>query len=87
MSSLESGTNVRFTCDNFSLQNRIGRTIVLQYRYRLKQVQVFDLTINISMKASKLSLEHKTPMADGSILAAGRPHQAIVWTQDKESVQ
>jgi len=87
MSSLDSGTNVRFTCNNFFLQNRFGRTIVLQYRLRLKQVQVFDLTINFSIKAFKLSLERKTSMADGSILAAGRPHQAIVWTQDKESVQ
>ncbi|MGB5748222.1 MAG: hypothetical protein WBM69_14660 [Desulfobacterales bacterium] len=41
-----------------------------------------ELTINISMKAAKLSLEHKIPTADSIILATGRLYQATVWTQD-----
>jgi predicted nucleic acid-binding protein len=48
----------------------------------MKQGQVIDLTINISMKAAKLSLDHKIPMADSIILATGRLYQATVWTQD-----
>ena len=48
----------------------------------MKQGQIIDLTINISMKAAKLSLEHKIPMADSIILATGRLYQATVWTQD-----
>ncbi len=48
----------------------------------MKQGQVIDLTTNISMKAAKLSLEHKIPMADSIILATGRLYQATVWTQD-----
>jgi predicted nucleic acid-binding protein len=34
------------------------------------------------MKAAKLSLEPKIPMADIIILATGRLYQATVWTQD-----
>ena len=48
----------------------------------MKQGQIIDLTTNISMKAAKLSLEHKIPMADSIILATGRLYQATVWTQD-----
>jgi predicted nucleic acid-binding protein len=48
----------------------------------MKQGQIIDLTTDISMKAAKLSLEHKIPMADSIILATGRLYQATVWTQD-----
>ncbi len=50
----------------------------------MKQGQVIDLTINISMMAAKFSLTHNIPMADSIILATGRLHQAIVWTQDAD---
>ena len=48
----------------------------------MKQGQIIDLTTNISMKAAKLSLEHRIPMADSIVLATGRLYQATVWTQD-----
>ena len=50
----------------------------------MKQGQVIDLTINISMMAAKLSLTNNIPMADSIILATGRFHQATVWTQDAD---
>ena len=50
----------------------------------MKQGQIIDLTVNISMKAAKLSLEHKIPMADSIILATGLLYQATVWTQDAD---
>ena len=50
----------------------------------MKQGQIIDLTTNISMKAAKLSLEHKIPMADSIILATGLLYQATVWTQDAD---
>jgi predicted nucleic acid-binding protein len=50
----------------------------------MKQGQIIDLTTNISMKAAKLSLEHKIPMAGSIILATGRLYQATVWTQDAD---
>jgi predicted nucleic acid-binding protein len=50
----------------------------------MKQGQVIDLTINISMMAAKLSLEHNIPMADSIILSTGHYYQATVWTQDTD---
>ena len=50
----------------------------------MKQGQVIDLTINISIMAAKLSLEHNIPMADSIILSTGRHYQATVWTQDAD---
>jgi predicted nucleic acid-binding protein len=50
----------------------------------MKQGQIIDLTINISMMAAKLSLTHNIPMADSIILATGHLHQATVWTQDAD---
>jgi len=50
----------------------------------MKQGQTVALTKNISMKAAKLSLEHKIPMADSIIPATGRLYQATVWTQDAD---
>lgn len=48
----------------------------------MKQGEVIDLTIDISMKAAKLSLDHKIPMADSIILATACLYQATIWTQD-----
>ncbi len=50
----------------------------------MKQGEVIDLTIDISMKAAKFSLDHKIPMADSIILATGRLYQATIWTQDND---
>ncbi|MCP4267315.1 MAG: type II toxin-antitoxin system VapC family toxin [Candidatus Brocadiaceae bacterium] len=50
----------------------------------MKQGHVFDLTTNISMMASKLSLTHNIPTANSIILTTGRLHQATVWTQDAD---
>ena len=50
----------------------------------MKQGQVIDLTINISMMAAKLSLENNLPMADSIILSTGHYYQATVWTQDAD---
>ncbi len=48
----------------------------------MKQGEVIDLTFDISLKAAKLGLDHKIPMADSIILATGRLYQATIWTQD-----
>ena len=48
----------------------------------MKQGEVIDLTFDISLKAAKLGLDHKIPMADSIILATGRLYQATLWTQD-----
>ncbi|MFH1581463.1 MAG: PIN domain-containing protein, partial [Pseudomonadota bacterium] len=34
--------------------------------------------------ASKISLEHKIPMADSIILATAKEFEATIWTQDSD---
>ena len=65
-----------------SVVRQRGESAGIQAVALMKQGQVIDLTINISMMAAKLSLTHNIPMADSIILATGRLHQATVWTQD-----
>jgi predicted nucleic acid-binding protein len=45
--------------------------------------RVIDLTQEIALAASVLSMEHKLPMADSIILATARAEQATLWTQDE----
>ncbi len=43
---------------------------------------VVDLTPKLAIAASKLSLQHKLPMADSIILATAIDYDATIWTQD-----
>jgi predicted nucleic acid-binding protein len=45
---------------------------------------VVDLNAPLAIAASKLSLEHHLPMADGIILATAQEFKAILWTQDSD---
>ena len=67
-----------------SVLRQRDESAALQAVALMKQGQVIDITSNISMKAAKLSLEHKIPMADSIILATGLLYQATVWTQDAD---
>src|SRR3990167_9269978 len=46
------------------------------------QGKITDLTLELSLDAAKLSIQHKLPMADSIIFATALEHQATVWTQD-----
>jgi len=46
--------------------------------------KVVDLTANLAIAASKLSLQHRLPMADSIILATSRIFNAKIWTQDSD---
>lgn len=50
----------------------------------MKQGNVIDLTLNISLEAAKLSVDLSLPMADSLILATARKHKATLWTQDSD---
>jgi predicted nucleic acid-binding protein len=54
----------------------------LQAAAAMQKGTVCDLTVNTALMASKLSLEHKLPMADSIILATAQLHDATIWTQD-----
>lgn len=48
----------------------------------MRKGTVVDLTSTIAIAASKLSLQHKLPMADSIILATAKLYNATIWTQD-----
>jgi len=50
----------------------------------MKTGHVVALDLEISLRAAKLSNEHKIPMADSIILATAQKHKAILWTQDAD---
>ena len=54
----------------------------LQVVAAMQKGKVIDLTTNLAISASKLSLKHKLPMADSIILATAKQYDATVWTQD-----
>jgi len=59
-----------------------GETEALQAAAAMQKGIVEDLTVTLSLSASKLSLQHALPMADSIILATARLHDATIWTQD-----
>lgn len=56
----------------------------LQAVAAMQKGSIVDLDANIAMHASKLSLRHHFPMADGIILATARAYDCVIWTQDSD---
>ena len=50
----------------------------------MRQGMVVDLDTPIALRAAKLSVEHRLPMADSIILATARSYEATLWTQDSD---
>ena len=50
----------------------------------MQKGEIVDLTANIAMSASKLSLQYNLPMADSIILATAQSYKCIIWTQDAD---
>lgn len=50
----------------------------------MQQGLVIELDSSISLSAAKLSLQHKTAMADSIIFATAQAHNATLWTQDAD---
>lgn len=55
----------------------------LQAIAQMKQGRVVDLTENIALRASLISLKYKLPMADSLIFATAIAQGACLWTQDE----
>jgi predicted nuclease of predicted toxin-antitoxin system len=49
-----------------------------------KKEELWILTAMLAIVASKLSLEHRIPMADSIILATAKAFDAVIWTQDSD---
>ena len=56
----------------------------LQVAVAMQKGKVIDLTANLAIDASKLSLQHGLPMADSIILAIAQVFKATIWTQDSD---
>jgi toxin FitB len=50
---------------------------------QMRQGRVVDLTADVALKASLVSIQYKLPMADSLIYATGLTAGATVWTQDE----
>ena len=50
----------------------------------MQQGQLVDLTSDIALQASKISIEKKLPMADSIILSTAQYTNAVIWTQDRD---
>jgi len=56
----------------------------LQTAAAMRKGRVVDLTASMAIAASRISLEHKIPMADSIILATANQFEATIWTQDSD---
>ena len=56
----------------------------LQAAAAMQKGKVVEMTVNLAIAASKLSLQHKLPMADSIILATAQAFDATIWTQDSD---
>jgi predicted nucleic acid-binding protein len=61
-----------------------GENSALQAIALLRQGTVLDLSEDSALRAARLSVTHKLPMADSIILATARAHDAVIWTQDDD---
>jgi toxin FitB len=56
----------------------------LQAVTAMQQGRVVDLDASITLRAARISIDHKLPMADSVILATARAFGATLWTQDAD---
>ncbi len=50
----------------------------------MQKGSIIDLTTSIAMKASKLSLQYRLPMADSIVLSTAQSYECLIWTQDSD---
>ena len=65
------------------LQQR-GEDSALRAVAAMQQATVANLDAAVALRAAKISVEHKLPMADSVIFATAQIHDATLWTQDAD---
>ena len=50
----------------------------------MHQGLVVDISAELALKAARLSVDHRLPMADAIMLASARAFDATLWTQDAD---
>lgn len=61
-----------------------GEDAALQAAALMQQGQVADLDVALSIRAAKLGLQHKLPLADSVMFATAQTYGATLWTQDAD---
>ena len=61
-----------------------GENEALQAVAAMRKGKVVDLSAQLAIAASRLSIEHQLPMADSIILATAQEFKAVIWTQDSD---
>ncbi len=61
-----------------------GEEDALQVASLMQQGEVVDLDAALSLRAAKLGVQRKLPLADSVILATARACNAVLWTQDAD---
>lgn len=61
-----------------------GETDALRAAALMQQGHVVDLDTTLALRAAKLGIEHKLPLADSVLLATARVFGATLWTQDAD---
>ena len=69
------------------LYKRTSESVALSAVAHMQNVKVVDLTSDIALLASILSIEEKIPFADSIILATSRIYDAKLYTQDNHFEQ
>jgi predicted nucleic acid-binding protein len=65
------------------LQQR-GEGDALQAVAIMMQGKVIDLDMDLALRAAKVSMERKLPMAESVMVATAQAHGATLWTQDAD---
>ncbi len=61
-----------------------GEEDALQAASLMQQGKVVDLDAALSLRAAKLGVQSKLPLADSVILATAHAYDAVLWTQDAD---
>jgi predicted nucleic acid-binding protein len=68
------------------LQDR-NESDALQAIALMQQRTVIELSASLALRAARISLEQRLPMADSIILATALTYEAILWSQDSDFEQ
>lgn len=61
-----------------------GENAALKATALMQQGRVVELDATLALRAAKLGLTHKLPLADSVIYATTQAHSATLWTQDAD---
>ena len=61
-----------------------GEGEALQAVAAMQQGLVVDLDASLALRAARISVDLKLPMADSVVLATARAYDAVLWTQDSD---